>query len=1057
MRGGLSASPLMKIPLLLFLAATALSRAVDFPGTPPGSAVLVAEGNGWQLGNAALAAHFVPAGASWQLLRVDRLAGGNFYGGADLFRIGLSGGTTILSSQMHVVGAVQTLALPGVASSPRAADRLPGKALRIVFRDAAESLEVRWQAELRDGSGYLRQSVEIVALSGTQSVTDVTGLTGSLEAGAISGYTDGAVFSGSGCFAGLETPVAKLYIDPAASRDVGTWNPAAVAAGTLLHDLGITGPGTFQIKYQYTSGNHRLDMVKAELLDGDTVVSTDAHTGYTGNAASNNVYVLQAPQRKNYKLRTTLQQTSGNDSNGKVTLTDGAPALAIGNWTPALVTPKHMNFPVTFPSAGAWQILFTYTSGNHRMDVSRVDLVDASSQIASSDVHAGYAGIPSSLNTYTLTVPSAGTYTISIANTYPNSDTNSNGTITATPAGGLKNLRAVWPRGLALAAGDAWKTSSVIGLSEPGQARRSFLHYLERQRAHPYRQFVHYNSWYDLNIGRNDNSNPLQRMTESQALAVVDAWNQQLYTARGMRLDGFVWDDGWDAFNSLWNFHAGFPNGFSVVNGRAANQQSGIGAWLSPWGGYGSAQSQRIAYWNSTHDPDIGSFHLSNAEYYGAFRDRCLQMVQDYDMRYFKFDGIGGGTFATGPGSGTAQDIDGLLKLTGELRDHRSDVFINCTVGTWASPFWLLSADSIWRQGNDTGFTGPGNNRERWITYRDETTWERFASSSPLYPLNSLMFHGLVVGNYPGTDPAAMPLDLTSVTHEIRCATACGSGLQELYVSAGLMTPAMWDELAKSLRWLRANADVLPDVHWIGSRPYESGTSTASPYGWAAWNARKGTLALRNPGPQATSITLTLAQALELPAGAPAAFAVRAGYADQRTIAGISDATVNAGSALTFDLLPYEVLVFDLWPAGSQIPQNPLSAALAGSSSFGQWAAAEGLTVSDSPGNRLADVFARDHDGMGTTNGVVYALGLGDGQSPLKIRDTSVGAMAETVEPSIAAMDSAHCWVETSGDLKNWSEATTQADMPEKPAGVRWWKAEGNPDKAFFRVRAALK
>ena len=28
--------------------------------------------------------------------------------------------------------------------------------------------------------------------------------------------------------------------------------------------------------------------------------------------------------------------------------------------------------------------------------------------------------------------------------------------------------------------------------------RRAFLDYLERERAHPYRPFLHYNSWYDI-------------------------------------------------------------------------------------------------------------------------------------------------------------------------------------------------------------------------------------------------------------------------------------------------------------------------------------------------------------------------------------------------------------------------------------------------------------------------------------------------------------------------------------------------------------------------------
>jgi hypothetical protein len=31
--------------------------------------------------------------------------------------------------------------------------------------------------------------------------------------------------------------------------------------------------------------------------------------------------------------------------------------------------------------------------------------------------------------------------------------------------------------------------------------RRAFLTYLERERAHPYRTFLHYNSWFDIGFG----------------------------------------------------------------------------------------------------------------------------------------------------------------------------------------------------------------------------------------------------------------------------------------------------------------------------------------------------------------------------------------------------------------------------------------------------------------------------------------------------------------------------------------------------------------------------
>ena len=48
-------------------------------------------------------------------------------------------------------------------------------------------------------------------------------------------------------------------------------------------------------------------------------------------------------------------------------------------------------------------------------------------------------------------------------------------------------------RELPLRAGQAVTYSSVMGVAREGQMRRDFLAYLERERAHPYRTFLHYN------------------------------------------------------------------------------------------------------------------------------------------------------------------------------------------------------------------------------------------------------------------------------------------------------------------------------------------------------------------------------------------------------------------------------------------------------------------------------------------------------------------------------------------------------------------------------------
>lgn len=1044
--------------LVVFIGFAAISGVsfgqtlVAFPGRVAGLAQTQDSAGIYLLSNELLTARFVAVSGSFRLEQVEREETA-FAGGVDLFRIVFTNGATLGSSQMIMQGAPAWQTLAADSAAARASERVAGKALQVVFRNAAQSIEVTWRAVLRNGSHYLRQECVVRSLEGNHSVKEIVALDGRMRGGRVEGYTDGSVLVGEGFFCGLESPLAK--VEAGAIGEVGAWSPTQVATGVLTHNLGVVGPGELVLTYQYTSGNHRLDVDKAELLDGATVVATDGHNGYAGVPSSQNVYRLIAPARKNYVLRTTLNQTPGeNNSNGKILLPVASASIAVGSWTPSQVAAKTLSYPVTFSEAGTYRFVFTSTGGSNALILTGAELRGAGNAVTSSDIHPGRAGSTTIRNSYDLKVPAAGSYTLVAQNDFPASNSNSSGSITAAKIEEVP-VKATWPRNQTLVPGVGWSFSHVIGVMEPGQARRSFLAYVERERAHPYRHFVHYNSWYDLNIGRNDNSDPLKRMTEAQTLAVVDAWNEQLYTQRGVRLDGFVWDDGWDDFNSLWAFHIGFPNGFSVTDRRSRNQQAGTGAWLSPWGGYGGSQSQRVAYWNSTHDPDIGSFHMSNAEYYTAFRGRCQQMLQDYDMRYFKFDGIGAGTLATGPAAGNDADIDGLLRLLGDLRETRKDVFLNCTVGTWASPFWMRYCDSVWRQGEDASLEGQGDARQRWITYRDNMVYDRFALPSPFYPLNSLMFHGLIVGDR--GIPAQMPRTLDGVRSEIRASMACGSGLQELYVTHGLMTSEMWDELAKGIRWLRANQDVLADVHWLGGDPSDGGTPM--PYGWAAWNPRKATLALRNPGGTAQTYTLRLDRALELPAGAVSTFTCKAGYTDQPVVAGLTNEVLSASASVTITLQPYQVIVFDLWPQGAMIPENPLSSATVHAGSFGAWARGEGIAVADLPGLRLQDVFAQDFDGDGVPNGVAYALGLNEvTRSPLVMRMQNGQPIAEAFPQAPGTEDSVSSRVIASHEMEDWSAPIQAVLLPEKPQGVDWWRVS-SPEQsdAFFRYEVQLK
>jgi hypothetical protein len=275
-------------------------------------------------------------------------------------------------------------------------------------------------------------------------------------------------------------------------------------------------------------------------------------------------------------------------------------------------------------------------------------------------------------------------------------------------------------------------------------------------------------------------------------------------------------------------------------------------------------------------------------------------MLREYDLTYFKFDGIGVGGRPAGTNSEFAQDMNALLRLTSDLRSVKPDVFINITTGTWSSPFWLWYGDSIWRSGHDWNTHGAGSKRQQQITYRDKETYHNVVVRSPLHPLNSLMTQGFMFANH------GLPKDKDNLTDDMRAFFASGTNCQELYVTPSLMTEQDWDALAEAAKWSRNNADVLVDTHWIGGDPAEGEI-----YGWASWSKRKGILSLRNPHDKPRSITLDIAKAFELPKGAPEKYSLKSPLKEDT---GKTAIKLIAEKKHTFNLKPFEVLVFEATP-----------------------------------------------------------------------------------------------------------------------------------------------
>lgn len=783
----------------------------------------------------------------------------NLEAGTEPFTIAFGTGYSVPASAMTLKN-VEVVDVAGDAKAVGGAEHYNGKMIvaNYEYTYQEKKLEVVWKAVLRDGSHYLRTEMELKGDNvDMYNIVPLIYNVDSKAAGskpAVVGNTRGAVIMSDKIFAGLEHPTA--------------YNTVGDATGD-------------EDKYDLTKTYDDVALTAQSWVDMDDNL---------------------VPAR--------IKETTGKEPSDIRQYTNGGYVLKENQKV---------------------QVTLTYTSGNHKLYIGGVDMytTDAAS-VSASDYHMGYTGSKHDKNVYTFVAPADGTYTIRLMVDGVSESIDASSKLSVkvfTPKEGavitsdIVPIKGRWSRNTTLAAGETWKISAVVGLVAADQARRSFLAYSERERAVPWRANPAYISWYELNINRNNaapGSEP-NNMTADQVLDVEEQWFDKLYTQFGVAPNSFVIDDGWDTYGE-WNFHVGFPNEMRDISALAAKMNAGVGAWLGPVGGYGQSGNYRRNYWNQNNR---GGMVLGNPKYYEVFKKAATNLIQNQgkkndgtgSFQFFKFDGISAQFSAVGPDDGDAgnENAEGIIRLERFVREElKRDIFFNTTVGTWASPFWFHYTDAVWRQENDYGTIGNNTiDRENWITYRDRLVYQNFVKNSPICPINTLMTHGFILSSF---GAVSKNMDYDACRREMRCAFACGSGMVELYNDYALMNSIqhgqLWADLAECIKWQKANADVLPDAHWVGGNPWTG--SKAEIYGWAAWNGEKATFTLRNGSNNAQTIKLTLRKALEIPASVNTSIVLTKAFLDQVALSGLTEGeAINIDTELTLTLPGSSVYVFN--------------------------------------------------------------------------------------------------------------------------------------------------
>lgn len=486
---------------------------------------------------------------------------------------------------------------------------------------------------------------------------------------------------------------------------------------------------------------------------------------------------------------------------------------------------------------------------------------------------------------------------------------------------------------LALTPNDApIELSSMIGYFPKSQQRRAFNFYLERERATPSRHFLVHNGWYAFGLSP----------TEAQLTESVEAYGNALVKNRNISIDAFVLDDGWDdPATRLWNpSPQKFPNGLLPLTEKAKAFGAGFGIWISPTGGYFGVK-ERLASCKKLDGiaADAPIFDLADPLYKNWFAEKCRTLIRENNVSFFKWDRVG---------ENLSQHFLNLFQIAKDLRKIRPTLFINATVGTWPSPFWLNHVDSTWRGGADIAFynRGIGDKRDQWISYRDFELIGNVVNRAPLYPINSVMHHGIALGvHYQGAVCAEAGNDLR---REIFSYFALGPNLQELYIDFHLLddVPAesrawaqnkiktnpndrkkasatreairkanwlsgeiIWDCIAQAKTWASENAPALTDMHWVKGSP----CNPPGAYAFAGWHRGNGVIYLRNASDKASEIEFSLEEAFELPpTEAPdATYLLHAAYIYRNDAYRIPAKAVPAKEKIRFSLKPLEVRILE--------------------------------------------------------------------------------------------------------------------------------------------------
>jgi hypothetical protein len=450
---------------------------------------------------------------------------------------------------------------------------------------------------------------------------------------------------------------------------------------------------------------------------------------------------------------------------------------------------------------------------------------------------------------------------------------------------------------------------TVTGLTPGTHVKLWFNKYLESVRAAPLKPYLLYNTWYDVRSPEYT-KRPEDVMNETNLMRIINDFKREMLEKRGLKLDAFVLDDGWDIYKSDWVLRKEeFPNGLAPIRKALNDMGTDLGIWFGPIGGY-SYRQWRVDWMKENGYEVVGDqLCLAGSNYHRLFKKRTVDFVRNDGVAYYKWDGI---QFSCSePDHGHPIDIysrravmESVVDLCRAVRAENPGIFLNITSGTWLSPWWMKYANMTWMQGRDYGYADVPSisKRDAAITYRDVVLYENYGVNDFWFPISNLMTHGIIKGHLQKLGGEAEPLD--KFTDNAILYFARGVTMWELYISPNLLADGEWNAIAKSIGWAKDRFEILKSTEMVGGDP---GNKEA--YGYVHFFKDRGILAVRNPFIQPRVLKIKLDPAYGLSSKACSLVLERV-YPTRW----VSPDLYAAGSTLELLIPGYETGIYEIYP-----------------------------------------------------------------------------------------------------------------------------------------------